>query len=148
MLSKLFFRKKVEVEQPESYKPTLAEAVCFLKGVKGNPCGYYVKEQELPLARFLESQRLVKLIEDSDAITHQKRLLAVVQPGVFSCEGCKHFSEKENSYKMPSGAIVNYGLKPYCEIHGFFGNWRDFERGTRCGDWMPKKLAEVLEKWL
>ncbi|MEM3704901.1 MAG: hypothetical protein QXM65_01305 [Candidatus Bathyarchaeia archaeon] len=142
-----FLRRKSEkaevVEQAESYKPTFGEAVCFLKAVKGNPYGYYVKEQELPLAKILESQGLIRLVSDSDAVSHVKRVLAIVCDGVFSCEGCKRFSEKEHSYKMPSGAIVNYGLQPYCEIHGFFGNMRDFERGVRCGDWKPKKLLEA-----
>ncbi|MEM1590190.1 MAG: hypothetical protein QW175_07220 [Candidatus Bathyarchaeia archaeon] len=131
-------RKKVEekAEPKAEFKPSLEEANRFLHETVNSAFGRRIHDGEKQLAEWLAQKGFVR-IENGCAF--------IVNTGIFRCESCVHFSEKKYSYKMPSGAVVEYqGLQRFCDVHGFMMSNIHGERGRACGDWSCKRLMEEL----
>ncbi|MEM0488963.1 MAG: hypothetical protein QW707_07175 [Candidatus Bathyarchaeia archaeon] len=145
----LFLRRKnkkaaVTVVHSEPKKPTLDECISLLWKVANQTVHPYVlRQEEVTLARFMERLGLVKVLEDEEAITHRKRLVAIAKCG-FHCEECGNFEGyKLHSWKNPRGEVQSYqNPLPKCKVNGFIMT-STLGKGRACGKFLPKALEGV-----
>lgn len=149
MLSKLLFRRHKtpimnagEESKPKPTREAVLEAFNVLR-FYAQPPFWSVrisKFTNVEALKILEKAGVCRLNNDS----------AYYVP--CTCEACKHFTREQNiPFKQPSGETITYREVPCCLVSGepkelpWILDWR---KPAYCQHFMPKGLAEVLEKWL